>query len=145
MKRAAESRPWKDLDRVGIYGGSAGGQSALGALLWHGHFYKAAVAACRCHDNRMDKLWWTEQWMGWPVDQSYEDSSNVVRAKKLQGALKLIVGALNHNVDPASTMQVVHALNEAEKDYDLLVMSGCGHAVLSQSKLAMRRLHDFVM
>jgi dipeptidyl aminopeptidase/acylaminoacyl peptidase len=132
-----------DLDRVGIYGGSAGGQSALGALLWHGHFYKAAVADCGCHDNRMDKLWWNEQWMGWPVDQSYEDSSNVVHAKKLQGALMLIVGALDDNVDPASTMQVVHALNEAEKDYDLLVMPGSGHAVLPRSKFAMRRLHDF--
>ena len=32
-----------DLGRVGIYGGSAGGQNALGALLFHGDFYKAAV------------------------------------------------------------------------------------------------------
>ncbi|HAW95506.1 MAG TPA: peptidase S9, partial [Phycisphaerales bacterium] len=55
MKAAADTRPWMDLDHVGIYGGSAGGQSAMRALLAHGDFYDAAVADCGCHDNRMDK------------------------------------------------------------------------------------------
>ena len=59
------------LSRVGIYGGSAGGQNAMRALLDYNDFYKAAVADCGCHDNRMDKLWWNEQWMGWPVDDAY--------------------------------------------------------------------------
>ena len=143
MKAAAESRPWMDLSRVGIYGSSAGGQNALGALLWHGDFYKAAVADSGCHDNRMDKLWWNEQWMGWPVDQSYEDSSNVVHAGKLKGALMLIVGELDTNVDPASTMQAVNALNEAGKDYELLFMPGQGHGVGFSSEYAARRLRDF--
>ena len=52
-----------DLTRVGIYGGSAGGQNALGGLLFHPEFYKAGVAYAGCHDNRMDKIWWNEQWM----------------------------------------------------------------------------------
>ncbi|MCJ1295618.1 hypothetical protein MMC34_007181 [Xylographa carneopallida] len=140
---AAESRPWMDLNRVGIYGGSAGGQSAMGALLWHGDFYKAAIADCGCHDNRMDKLWWNEQWMGWPVDQSYEDSSNVEHAGKLKGALMLIVGELDPNVDPASTMQVVNALNQAGKDYELLYIPGGGHCAGSSSQYAVRRQRDF--
>ncbi|MCJ1390775.1 hypothetical protein MMC18_003636 [Xylographa bjoerkii] len=140
---AAQSRPWMDVNRVGIYGGSAGGQSAMGALLWHGEFYKAAVADCGCHDNRMDKLWWNEQWMGWPVDQCYEDSSNVVHAGKLKGALMLIVGELDSNVDPASTMQVVNALNEARKDYNLLFIPGSGHGAGSSSQYAVQRQRDF--
>ena len=143
MTAASKTRPWLDLSRVGIYGSSAGGQSAMGALLWHGDFYKAAVADCGCHDNRMDKLWWNEKWMGWPVDQSYEDSSNVVHAGKLTGALMLIVGELDDNVDPASTMQVVNALNEAGKDYDLLLVPGAGHCVGSSSQYAVRRQQDF--
>ena len=57
--------------RVGIYGGSAGGQNALGGLLFHPEFYKAGVAYCGCHDNRMDKIWWNEQWMGWPIGPQY--------------------------------------------------------------------------
>lgn len=143
MTAASKSRPWMDLERVGIYGGSAGGQSAMGALLWHSDFYKAAVADCGCHDNRMDKMWWNEQWMGWPVDQSYEDSSNVVHAGKLTGALMLIVGELDTNVDPASTMQVVNALNEAGKDYDLVFVPGGGHGVGSSCQYAVRRQRDF--
>ena len=145
LTAASESRPWMDMNRVGIYGSSAGGQSAMGALLWHGDFYKAAVADCGCHDNRMDKLWWNEQWMGWPVDQSYEDSSNVVHAGNLRGALMLIVGELDINVDPASTMQVVNALNKAGKDYELLFIPGGGHCVGSSSQYAVRRQRDFLV
>ncbi|KAF7505263.1 hypothetical protein GJ744_001126 [Endocarpon pusillum] len=140
---ASQSRSWMDLSRVGIYGGSAGGQSALGALLWHGDFYKAAAADSGCHDNRMDKIWWNEAWMGWPVDQAYADSSNVVHAGRLSGALMLIVGELDSNVDPASTMQVVNALNDAKKDYDLLFVPGAGHGVGSDRDFAVRRQRDF--
>ena len=56
MRAAAKTRPYMDLMRVGIYGGSAGGQSAVRAMLAHGDFYKAAAADCGCHDNRMDKM-----------------------------------------------------------------------------------------
>ena len=63
-KAVAAKYPWYDISRVGIYGTSAGGQNATGAVLFHPEFYKAAVADCGCHDNRMDKAWWNEQWMG---------------------------------------------------------------------------------
>ncbi|MGC4003862.1 MAG: prolyl oligopeptidase family serine peptidase [Pirellulales bacterium] len=107
---------------MGIFGGSAGGQNALGALLTHGDFYKVAVADCGCHDNRMDKIWWNEQWMGWPIGPHYEAQSNVTLAKNLQGKLLLTVGELDDNVDPASTMQVAAALIKADKDFDLLIV-----------------------
>lgn len=127
IKAAAVKHPEMDLSRVGIYGGSAGGQNALAALLWHGDFYRVAVADCGCHDNRMDKIWWNEQWLGWPVGKEYEENSNVVHAHRLRGRLMLIVGELDENVDPASTMQVVHALEQADKDFDLVVVTGTGH------------------
>ncbi|RMG32153.1 MAG: S9 family peptidase, partial [Planctomycetota bacterium] len=66
IRAAAARHPEMDLDRVGIFGGSAGGQNALRGLLMHGDFYKAGAADCGCHDNRMDKIWWNELWMGWP-------------------------------------------------------------------------------
>ncbi|AMV17651.1 prolyl oligopeptidase family serine peptidase [Planctomyces sp. SH-PL14] len=127
IREAARTRPWMDLSRVGIYGGSAGGQSAMRALLDHHDFYKVAVADCGCHDNRMDKIWWNEQWMGWPVDGSYATSSNRDDAHKLQGRLLLIVGELDTNVDPASTTQVVGALQKAGKTFDYLPIVGAGH------------------
>jgi dipeptidyl aminopeptidase/acylaminoacyl peptidase len=126
-RSAATTRPWLDLERVGIYGGSAGGQNALGALLFHGDFYDVAVADCGCHDNRMDKIWWNELWMGWPVGAHYAEQSNVTHAAKLQGRLMLIVGELDDNVDPSSTFQVAHALERAGKDFELVVVHGTGH------------------
>ena len=77
-----------------------------------------------CHDNRMDKIGWNEQWMGWPIDEHYAESSNVDNASRLQGKLLLVVGELDQNVDPASTMQVVNALIKANKMFDLLVVPG---------------------
>jgi dipeptidyl aminopeptidase/acylaminoacyl peptidase len=144
IKAAAAARPWMDLSRVGIYGGSAGGQNAMRALLDYNDFYKVAVADCGCHDNRMDKIWWNEQWMGWPVDESYARSSNVDDAPKLQGKLLLMVGELDHNVDPASTMQVVNALEKAGKDFEFIVITGTGHGS-AETPYGSRRRMDFLV
>jgi dipeptidyl aminopeptidase/acylaminoacyl peptidase len=144
IRSAAESRPWMDLSRVGIYGGSAGGQSALRALLAHGDFYDAAVADCGCHDNRMDKIWWNEAWMGWPVGPHYEEQSNVSHAHRLDGDLLLIVGAMDRNVDPASTMQVVDALIKADKDFELLIMPSHGHGAAESTYGKRRRAEFFI-
>ncbi len=141
LRAAAEQYPYIDLARVGIYGGSAGGQNALGALLFHPDFYHVAVADCGCHDNRMDKIWWNEAWMG-KFGPHYAENSNVTHAKNLQGKLLLTVGELDRNVDPASTMQVVNALIQADKDFDLLVMPGVGHGA-GETRYAARRRQDF--
>ncbi|MFT5733904.1 MAG: dipeptidyl aminopeptidase/acylaminoacyl peptidase [Planctomycetota bacterium] len=142
MRAAAESYPEMDLTRVGIYGGSAGGQNAMRAVLDHADFYRAAAADCGCHDNRMDKVWWNELWMGWPVDESYLASSNVEDAAKLDGALLLTVGAMDRNVDPSSTMQVVDALIRANKDFELIVFPSGGHGA-GGSRYGRRRRDDF--
>lgn len=142
MKAAAAKDPAMDLERVGIFGGSAGGQEALRALLAFGTFYKAAVSDCGCHDNRMDKVWWNEQWMGWPVGPHYAAQSNVVNAPKLEGDLLLLVGEMDTNVDPASTMQVVDALVKADRDFEMLVVPGSDHGTMRIPHVE-RRLKDF--
>lgn len=141
MKAAAAEYPYLDLKRVGIYGGSAGGQNALRAVLAHSDFYKAVSANCGCHDNRMDKIWWNELWMGWPIGPHYAEQSNVTNAHKLRGKLLLTVGEMDRNVDPASTMQVVNALIKAGKDFELLVVPGAGHG--TPGGYAKRREQDF--
>jgi len=129
-RAVAERYPWYDIERgVGIYGHSAGGQNSLGGLLFHPDVYTVAVSSCGCHDNRMDKIWWNEAWMGYPLGEHYERSSNAVNAHRLEGDLLLIVGEMDTNVDPASTMQVVDALIRAGKDFDLLVVPGAGHSI----------------
>jgi dipeptidyl-peptidase-4 len=143
MKAAAGKYPEMDLARVGIYGGSAGGQSALAALLNHPDFYKAAAADCGCHDNRMDKIWWNEQWMDWPVDESYKENSNLTHIGKLKGALMLTVGELDTNVDPSSTYQIVDALIKADKDFEYFAVPGGNHGIGESSYLRRKRIEFF--
>jgi dipeptidyl aminopeptidase/acylaminoacyl peptidase len=141
IRAAAEKYPSMDISNVGIYGWSAGGQNAMAALLFHNDFYKVAVAFCGCHDNRMDKIWWNEQWMGYPVDEAYGASSNVDNAALLEGKLMLVNGELDDNVDPASTLQVVGALIKAGKNFEQLYLPGKGHSLAG--KFEMHRMNDF--
>jgi dipeptidyl aminopeptidase/acylaminoacyl peptidase len=143
-KAVAAKYPYYDISRVGIYGTSAGGQNSMGALLFHPEFYKVAVSASGCHDNRMDKIWWNEQWMGWPVDASYEENSNVANAHLLKGDLMLIGGELDSNVDPASTMQVVNALEKANKDFELVIVTGSNHGA-AETPYGSRRRSEFLV
>lgn len=129
IKAAATRYPYMDISRVGIFGNSAGGQSSAGALLHHPDFYKVAVSSSGCHDNRMDKIWWNEQWMGYPIGKQYEESSNVTHAHKLQGKLLLILGEMDDNVDPASTFQLINAIIKANKYVDFLFVPGMGHSM----------------
>lgn len=140
-KAVAEKYTYYDISRLGVYGVSAGGQSAAGAVLFHPEFYKVAAAFCGCHDNRMDKASWNEQWMGYPVGPQYSESSNIDNAYRLQGKLFLMVGEMDNNVPPESTMRFVDALIKADKDFELLVVPGSGHGM--GGSYGWRRMEDF--
>lgn len=137
----AAAHPEYDISGVGIFGNSAGGQNAMGALLFHPDFYKVAASTSGCHDNRMDKIWWNEQWMGWPLGPHYEASSNMVNAHRLQGRLFLLVPEMDTNVDPSSTLQVVDALIDAGKDFDFMMVPGANHG--SGGDFGVRKRYDF--
>ena len=149
---AAKKHPSLDMDRVGLFGTSSGGQSAAGALLFHPDFYKVAVANSGCHDNRLDKASWNEQWMGYLApgklwnkdpDNWYSQSSNIDNAAKLKGNLLLIVGELDSNVPPESTLRLVDALIRAGKNFDMLTVPNADHGAASW--LTQRKTHDFFL
>ncbi|HJZ92271.1 MAG TPA: prolyl oligopeptidase family serine peptidase [Gemmataceae bacterium] len=137
----AKKYPYYDISRVGIYGSSAGGQNATAAVLFHPDFYKVAVSGCGCHDNRMDKASWNEQWMGYPVGPQYAACSNIDNAHRLKGKLLLIVGEMDNNVPPESTYRLCDALIKAGKDFDFVMVPGAGHGM--GGTYGQRRLQDF--
>jgi len=150
MKAAAAKYPQMDITRVGVYGNSAGGQNAAAAVLFHPEFYKVSVASCGCHDNRMDKASWNEQWMGYmppekiyskDPDNWYSQCSNIDNAYRLRGRLFLIVGEMDNNVPPESTLRFADALIKAGKDFDLLVIPGGGHGM--GGEYGQRRMENF--
>ncbi len=143
-RAVAAKYPYYDITRLGIFGTSAGGQNAGAAVLFHPDFYKAAVANSGCHDNRLDKASWNEQWMGYPVGPQYSECSNIDNAGRLKGKLFLIVGEMDSNVPPESTLRFADALIRAKKDFDLLVVPGADHGIRGPAyAYAERRMRDF--
>ena len=142
MRALAKKEPAIDLDRVGIFGTSAGGQNAGGAVLFHPEFYKVAVASCGCHDNRLDKIWWNEQWMG-PLGPHYAASSNIENASRLKGDLLLMVGELDTNVPPESTFRFAAALQAAGKEFELVVIPNSDHT--AGGPYGERKRRDFLV
>jgi dipeptidyl aminopeptidase/acylaminoacyl peptidase len=92
----------------------------------------------------MDKIWWNEAWMGWPVDESYAENSNATNAAKLKCKLMLIVGELDNNVDPASTYQVVAALQKAGHSFDFVPIINAGHGAAETAYGKFRRAEFLV-
>lgn len=142
MKALAQKEPSMDLDRVGIFGTSAGGQNTGSALLFHPEFYKVGIASCGCHDNRLDKIWWNEQWMGL-MGPHYAANSNIDYAKNLKGRLMLIVGELDTNVPPESTYRFGAALQAAGKEYEFVVIPNADHT--AGGAYGERKRRDFLV
>jgi dipeptidyl aminopeptidase/acylaminoacyl peptidase len=144
FKQMAAKYPYMDLGRVGVWGHSAGGYDSTHAILTHPEFYKVAVSSAGCHDNRMDKATWNEQWMGWPVDKHYEEQSNYTLAPKLEGKLFLAHGDVDENVPLPATIKLVDALVSANKDFDFLIMPNRAHGFGNDPYFVRRRWDYFV-
>jgi dipeptidyl aminopeptidase/acylaminoacyl peptidase len=144
-KALAKVEPNMDITRVGIFGGSAGGQNTAHAMLLYGFFYKAGAADCGCYDNRIDKLWWNEQWLGYPVGPWYEENSCAHYASYLRGRLFLTVGESDTNVDVKCSYDFRDALIAAGKK-DLVefhVVPGAGHGAGESNEMREKRARFF--
>lgn len=136
--------PYMDLDRVGVYGTSAGGYAASHAILVHPEFYKVCISISADHDARLDKAWWNELYQGYPIGKDYKEQSNVTLASQLQGRLLLIHGDVDHNVHPVGTMRFADALIKANKNFDMLLVPNMYHGEGGNPYLIRRRWDYFV-
>ncbi len=127
IRQLGERYSWIDTSRVGIFGHSAGGYDAGHSVLQFPDFYKLAVASSGDHDHRMEKAWWPEMYMGWPVDSAYHNQSNITMAPNLKGKLLLVHGGLDDNVNPSATFKLAEALIKANKEFDLLIIPSQRH------------------
>ncbi|MEX2527319.1 MAG: DPP IV N-terminal domain-containing protein [Gemmatimonadota bacterium] len=136
-----------DTDRVGIYGGSGGAFASVGAMLQYPDVFHAAVARSGNHDNRSYGVHWGEKYQGLLVrdtlrgSDNYESQANYLKAERLQGPLLLAHGDLDDNVHPAMTLRLVHALIEANKDFDFFIMPDRLHGLYEPYFI--RRSWDF--
>ena len=128
IQQLAKNHDFMDIDRVGIFGHSAGGYDAARAMLVYPDFYKVGVASAGDHDHRMEKAWWPEMYMGYPVGDFYQEQSNITNAGNLKGRILLAHGGIDENVNPSATFKFAEALIHAGKDFDLFIWPSRNHS-----------------
>ena len=130
VRSIARERPWIDLDRVGIVGGSWGGYMTVRGMLLEPDLYKVGVATNPVYDLYDHNGQSIEGYVGLPQDdpEGYAASSSPALADRLRGKLLLIHGAIDANANFSTTMKMAHALIQADRAFDLLVLPEQTHA-----------------
>jgi len=148
MKDLATQYPFIDLDRVGIYGHSGGGNATGAAMLHYPDFFKVGIAESGNHDQRDYEDDWAEKWSGLEAKNpdgtsNYDSQANQNFAKNLKGHLLLAHGSMDDNVPPNNTLLMVDALIKANKDFDLLIIPNVPHGYGVASQYMTRRRWDY--
>jgi len=148
MKDLAAKYPWIDLDRVGMYGHSGGGNATAAAMFHYPDFFKVGIAESGNHDQRDYEDDWAEKWNGLLAKNpdgttNYDSQANQNFAKNLKGHLLLAHGSMDNNVPLNNTLLVVDALIKANKDFDLLIIPNVAHGYAEASQYMTRRRWDY--
>jgi dipeptidyl-peptidase-4 len=148
MKDLAAKYPWIDLDKVGIYGHSGGGNATGAAMFHYPDFFKVGIAESGNHDQRDYEDDWAEKWAGLEVENAdgtsnYDSQANQNFVKNLKGKLLLAHGSMDNNVPMNNTLLVVEALIKANKDFDLLIIPNVAHGYGEASQYMTRRRWDY--
>ena len=145
LRELAATRPWMDLDRVGVTGMSSGGYAAVRALLKYPDVFKVGVAESGMHDFRCLEPVLGEAYQG-PFDAAtYAQLSNAEHADRLQGRLLLVHGGLDDRVPPQVTLRLAERLITHGKDFDLLLVPDADHIYFGYEHYVTQRRWDFLV
>jgi dipeptidyl-peptidase-4 len=135
--RALWDRPYVAKGRAGIFGTSYGGTASLMALLRHPDVFYAASASSAVTDWRNYDSIYTERYMWIPQEnpEGYDAGSAMLYADELQGQLMLYYGTADNNVHPSNTLQLIAALQEAGKSFEVQVGPDRGHTGLNRDRM----------
>lgn len=126
LRQLAHRHPYLDLDRIGIFGHSAGGYATVRAMVAHPDFYKVGVASAGDHDRRGYVSSWGETYNGLLDGDNFAKQANAVLADRLIGKLLLVYGEMD-TIHPAMTIQLIDAFIKANRDFDVLVIPNVDH------------------
>jgi dipeptidyl-peptidase-4 len=135
--KALATRPYVDKARVGMYGTSYGGYSSVMSLLRHPNLYAAASSSSPVTAwNHYDTIY-TERYMWIPQENQdgYKLGSAMTYASQLKGRLMLYYGTADNNVHPSNMMQLILALQDAGKSFDVQVGPDRGHSGINQERM----------
>lgn len=150
LKQLAQQAPWIDLDHVGIWGHSGGGNATASAMFHFADFFKVGWSESGNHDNRDYEDDWDERWSGLEVigpdgKSNYEPHANQNYAGNLKGKLMIVHGSMDDNVPPNNTLLLADALIKANKDFDMLIIPNVPHGYQAAGQyVTLRRWNYFV-
>jgi dipeptidyl-peptidase-4 len=135
--KALWSRPYFDKERVGIHGSSYGGYSAAMEILRHPDVFAAASAASPPTDWRNYDSIYTERYMWIPEENKsgYDAGSAMTYADNLKGRLLVYYGTADNNVHPSNSMQLIRALQQAGKSFEVQVGPDQGHSNVNAQRM----------
>jgi dipeptidyl-peptidase 4 len=135
--RALWDRPYFDRQRVGIYGTSYGGYAAVLSLLRYPDVYQAASASSPVSSWYHYDTIYTERYMWIPQEnkEGYEAGNAMNYTKDLQGRLMLYYGTADNNVHPSNMMQLIKALQDAGKSFEVQIGPDRGHTAINQDRM----------
>jgi dipeptidyl-peptidase-4 len=125
-----KKQPWVDGSRIALSGWSYGGFMTSYALT-HSTSFACGLAGGSVTDWRNYDSIYTERLMRTPANnpKGYAETSVVSAAKDLSGRLLLVHGAIDDNVHPQNTMQLVHELEKANESFELMLYPKSAHGV----------------
>jgi dipeptidyl-peptidase-4 len=135
--RALDARPYVDSTRVGIFGTSYGGYASLMSLLRYPELFAAACSMSPPTDWRNYDTIYTERYMWIPQEDSagYDAASAITYAGDLKGRLMLYYGTADNNVHNSNAMQMIQALQQAGKNFEVQVGPDRGHSALNSDRM----------
>jgi dipeptidyl-peptidase-4 len=135
--RQLARRSYVDGTRVGVFGTSYGGYFSVMALLRHPDTFHAASASSPVTDWRHYDTIYTERYMWTPQGNTagYDAGSAMTYAENLEGDLLLYYGTADNNVHPSNMMQLIAALQQAEKSFEVQVGPDRGHSSINRDRM----------
>jgi dipeptidyl-peptidase-4 len=131
------SRPYVDRTRVGMYGTSYGGYASLMSLLRYPDVYAAASSSSPVTAWYHYDTIYTERYMWIPQENKagYDAGSAMTYVTNLKGRLMLYYGTADNNVHPSNMMQLIRALQDAGKSFEVQVGPDRGHSGINPDRM----------
>ena len=135
-----KNHDWIDEDRIGIWGWSYGGYMTAFALT-HSDTFKTGISVAPVTDWKNYDAIYTERFMDTPQNNpaGYEQSSVLNAIDRMDASLLLVHGSMDDNVHISNALQMVYAMQKANKPFDLMIYPKCRHGIRDPQQ----RLHLF--
>ena len=140
LKALAATRPYMDLSRVGVMGGSWGGYFGLRTALEAPDLYKVGVFWSGAYEMSTMRVS-AEPFMGCPMDEcprAYAKSSNLAKIDRLKAPLLLLHGTADNDVPIGESLALIDALRRHGKSFQFIPVEGWNHFVANWPEFPVR-------